>query len=464
MTWAVSADVERFDEALEWFLGRTILTDEQRRAIPASARARSFWIAGVAQLDVVQDVFDELDKAITAGEPFEEFQKRVRDKLTKAWGRDNPARIETIFRNAAQSSYNAGRWAQMTEPSVAKFRPYFMYDAILDDATTPICKGLNGTILHHEDPFWDTHWPPLHHRCRSSIRNLRRTEAERRGITTTRPDAPVPEGWGLSPRVAQHKEWRPEPGSRDQVLLAELEKKLPPPPPPPKPKSLGEFPKGDPPRVTHPHGDFYAAVQENEKRIPKKVKSLIRDYSSNDYGYIRDAVRMAKSEWMLEHTGATKSYEHYRRIAQDLAKGVQDFGGVAGTPSTIHRGIRVTREVAERFANTSVLTVDAVASATHNAGVAIRFTQPQYRHPERDTRVIFNLKLRSERGTLPIDSFSAHQGEHEILLGSGKRFKVTSVHVTDYIGDTMVIIDAEEMGALEIVDPSREISLHLGQR
>src|SRR5690606_28810303 len=167
---------------------------------------------------------------------------------------------------------------------------------------------------------------------------------------------------------------------------------------------------------------------------------------------------------MLKHTGATKSYEHYRRVAQDLAKGVQDFGGVAGTPSTIHRGIRVSREVAERFANASVLTVDAVASATHNAGVAIRFTQPQYRHPVVDTRVMFNLKLGSERGTLLIDSFSAHQGEHEILVGSGKRFKVTSVHLIEYIGDTMVIIDADEMGALEIVDPSREISLHLGQR
>src|SRR5690606_13728376 len=273
-----------------------------------------------------------------------------------------------------------------------------------------------------EDPFWDTHWPPLHHRCRSSIRNLRRTEAERRGITTTRPDAPVPEGWGLSPRVAQHKEWRPEPGSRDQVLLAELEKKLPPPPSPHKPKSLGEFPKGHPPRVTHPHGDFYAAAQDNEKRIPKKVKSLIRDYSSNDYVYIRDAVRMAKTEWMLKHTGATKSYEHYRRVAQDLAKGVQDFGGVAGTPSTIHRGIRASRQDAERFSDASVLTVLAVDSAISRPEAAIRFTLHQYRHPDRDTRVIFNLKLRSQRGTPYIVSFSAHQGEHEILVGAGKRF------------------------------------------
>ncbi len=463
MAWAVSADVERFDEALEWFLGRTILTDEQRIAIPARARSRSFWVAGVAQLDVVQDVFDELDKAITKGEPFEEFRKRVQAKLTAAWGKENPARVETIFRNAAQSSYNAGRWAQMSEPSVAKFRPFWMYDAIRDDRTTPLCKGLNGTILHHQDPFWDTHTPPLHHRCRSSIRNLRRSEAERRGVTTTAPTEMPPDGWGQSPRRAT--EWRPEPGSRDPGLLAELEKKQPPPPPPPKPKSLDEFPPGEVPRVAHPEGGFHVAAAENAKRFPKKLKKRISDYSGNDYRYIRDAMRMPEDQWLLEHKRATRSYDHFRRAALELAEGVQQLGGVELTPHTLYRGIRVERAVAEKFANSATLTADAIASTSHNVGVAIRFTQRQHDHPERDTRLLISLKMRSSNNVLPIDSVSAHQGEHELLMGAGKRFRVTSVRIKDdYIGDTMVIIEAEEMSALDIVDPSREISLRLDQK
>lgn len=463
MAWAVSADVERFDEALEWFLGRTVLTDEQRLAIPASARARAFWVAGVAQLDVVQDVFGELDKAITAGEPVEDFKRRVADKLTKAWGRENPARIETIFRNAAQSSYNAGRWAQMTDPAVAKFRPFWMYDAILDGSTTEICKSLNGTILSHDHPFWDTHVPPLHHRCRSSIRNLRKSEAERRGITTTAPTEMPPDGWGQSPRLA--KEWRPEPGSRDPGLLDELEKKQPPPPPPPKPKALDEFPPGEVPRVTHPEGGFHVAAHENAKRLPKKLKKRIADYSGNDYVYIRDAMRMTEAEWMIKHhRGATRSYDHYRSVARELAEGVQQFGGVELTPTTLYRGIRVERSVAEQFANADMLTADAVASTSHNIGVAVRFTQRQHKHPERDTRVIIGLKTRSSRNTLPVDPISAHKGEQEVLMGTGKRFKVTSVRVTDYLGEKMVIIEAEEMGALEIVDPSRRVSLRLDQK
>src|SRR5690606_34516779 len=128
--------------------------------------------------------------------------------------------------------------------------------------------------------------------------------------------------------------------------------------------------------------------------------------------------------WVAEATASTVSTDALAKRSATSRGTRMPRCTVAGTPGTVHRGIRVPREVAERLANASVLTVDAVASATHNAGVAIRFTQNQYRHPERDTRVIFNLKLRSERGTLPIDSFSAHQGEHEILVGAGKRFKV----------------------------------------
>lgn len=217
--WRVTAEAGRFDEALEHFASRTALTDEERKRIPADARSRAFWIAGVAQLDVVQRVQEKLAKAIESGTALEDFKKQVRDDLATTTG----GHLETVFRNATQTAYNAGRWRQMSDPSVARFRPFWMYDAILDSRTTPLCNGLSGTVLEASDPWWDTHTPPLHHRCRSGIRSLRRSEAEKRGITTTAPAETPPDGFGLSPKLA--KEWRPEPGSRDAGLLAEFTRK-----------------------------------------------------------------------------------------------------------------------------------------------------------------------------------------------------------------------------------------------
>lgn len=240
MGWRITAEVGRFDEALDHLAGRVALSDEERRTMPTDARSRAFWIAGVAQLDVLQTVQDKLAKAIEQGTSIEDFKRSVRDELSKAWGGDNPSRIETIYRNATQTAYNAGRWQQMMDPAVKRFRPYLMYDAVLDARTTPLCQGLSGTVLGADDPWWDRHWPPLHHRCRSSVRSLRAAEAERRGLTQEPSTESPPGGFGLSPRLAT--EWHPPAEGRDARLMAELERKRQElalrPAPPPMPKTL----------------------------------------------------------------------------------------------------------------------------------------------------------------------------------------------------------------------------------
>lgn len=220
MGWAVTADVERFDEAVDWFLARTVITGDVARALDDRLKVEAFWVGGGLQLSQIQRVFDKIGEAATTGEPFEEWRKRVRNELT------NDAHAETVFRNAIQRQYNAGRWAQMTDPSVQRFRPFGLVDAILDGATTEYCREVNGTILPLDDPWWDTHFFPAHHRCRTSIRNLRRSEAERRGITELPPDISPAPGFGQGPRL-QAPPWKPDPQKHDPVLVEELEKKAP---------------------------------------------------------------------------------------------------------------------------------------------------------------------------------------------------------------------------------------------
>lgn len=216
--WQVTAEPQRFDEASEWFSRRVVITGDQAKGINADVKQRAFWVGGGLQLEQIQRVFDELRKAQDSGEPFEEWRKRVRETLR------NDAHAETVFRNAAQRAYNAGRWQQMNEPDVAQFRPYFMYDAVLDSRTTELCRSLDSTILPADHPFWQTHVPPLHHRCRASIRNLRQREAERRGITEQPPTLDPHEGFGLAPEPGKDI-WTPDPAKHDAGLVRELERK-----------------------------------------------------------------------------------------------------------------------------------------------------------------------------------------------------------------------------------------------
>lgn len=192
----------RFDEAVEWFHERTPLTAAEWAALEAAAQQQAFKIAGFSTAEAVGAVLVSLERSTATGESFQKWKKRMESVLVAEWGDSvaNPgARMETIFRNATQSAYSRGRWKQQTKPEVLKRRPYFRFISVEDPRRTLICKKCGGVILPAEHPFWLSHNPPLHHRCRSSIQSLTTKQAERLGITTKVPLAKAQKGFGLSP-------------------------------------------------------------------------------------------------------------------------------------------------------------------------------------------------------------------------------------------------------------------------
>lgn len=222
MAWAVTADPARFDEAVDFFRERFPVTEELSEALGEYAGDRAWTIAGVAQLDIVLEVHESLLKAIADGTDFEEWQDQIESKLVEAWGKANSARIETIYLNATQQSYNAGRWRQMTDPEVMGVRPYGLFDAVDDDHTSDVCRECGGTILLLTDPWFDSHSPQLHHRCRSQIRSLSKAEARRRGVTTAAPSV-APEGdFGKNPLG---EAWKPDASKYPPEMFSEFERK-----------------------------------------------------------------------------------------------------------------------------------------------------------------------------------------------------------------------------------------------
>lgn len=179
-------------------------------ALGDDARQRGFTIAGVAQLSVIQETLDALDKAVSEGETLADFKARIGAKLTQEWGGANPRRLALIYQNGIQHAYNAGRYKVATDPEVLEARPFWQYDAILDNRTTPVCRAADGTILANDDPWWASHYPPLHHACRSSVRSLSASSARRQGITDpadlTTHEAGL--GFGHLPDV---EPWTPDP-------------------------------------------------------------------------------------------------------------------------------------------------------------------------------------------------------------------------------------------------------------
>jgi SPP1 gp7 family putative phage head morphogenesis protein len=196
-----------FHEAVGWFRQRVPMSEDDFDAVVDRSYEHAVKVAGVNQLQVVTSVWEALDEAIAQGETLDSFANRVEADLTAEWGEARPWRLETIYRTNLQHAYSRGRWEQQTDPAVQALRPFWEFSAIMDSRTSPVCRPLDGTILAADHPFWQTHNPPLHHNCRSTVISLTEEQAKERGITPEPPGAAPAAGFGSAPG---DDAWRPD--------------------------------------------------------------------------------------------------------------------------------------------------------------------------------------------------------------------------------------------------------------
>lgn len=211
MAWDIPDSPVSFDEAIAKFGDKLPMTRDEWDSLTLEQQQKAFTVSGVAQLDVVQDVYDSIGRAIDEGTSFADWSDGIDAVLEDAWGGsvENPGwRIETIFRTNVQKAYSEGRYSQATDPDTLEDRPYWMFDAVMDGATTEDCGDANGTVLPADDPFWSDSVPPIHFGCRSTIITLTEEQAIEMGVAEKAPKLDVADGFGAAP--GSDDAWAPD--------------------------------------------------------------------------------------------------------------------------------------------------------------------------------------------------------------------------------------------------------------
>ena len=207
------ASPARWREAVHHHAARTPVPRSTWDTMEISARQRAFTVSGITSAQLLSDVHGAIDRALANGTTLRDFKREMESRLTAEWGAPNAARVETIFRTNVQTAYNAGRHAQMSQPTAMALRPYWAFQAILDKRTTDTCSPLDKVTRPVGDAFWDSHWPPLHFNCRSTVTSLSRREFDRLAASPTgvkteavhpdgRPVKPPLPGFGATPDLA----------------------------------------------------------------------------------------------------------------------------------------------------------------------------------------------------------------------------------------------------------------------
>jgi hypothetical protein len=227
-----------FQEQIDFFRAKIKLPTDKWDDIWQAAHDRAFVVAGATKADLLDDLAQAVDKAISTGTTLEtfrqDFRKIVADHGWQGWtGEGTPGgfawRTKVIYETNLRTSYAAGREAQLADPGLQKLMPYRRYvhnDSVLNPR--PQHLAWNGLTLPHDHPFWKTHSPPNGWGCRCRVVAA---VAPRKGDRTEPPvgwDEPgedgrlpgIDRGWGYAPGRSNVDEL--------QAIVSDKNQKLPP--------------------------------------------------------------------------------------------------------------------------------------------------------------------------------------------------------------------------------------------
>jgi SPP1 gp7 family putative phage head morphogenesis protein len=205
-------------DAIEFFTAKGLKQSFSYADMLRDEHVNAFTVAKMMDVDLLKDVKNSLDVALSQGVPFKEWADNLMPTLeAKGWwgvktmldplsGLPMEAqlgsahRLETIFRTNLLSAYSVGKWQQIEAQAVDA--PYLMYDAVDDYRTREQHAKWDGTVLPVTDKFWKTHFPPNGYNCRCSTIQLSDDDLKEFGLKVSRSPKIKTEPW-QNPRTGK---------------------------------------------------------------------------------------------------------------------------------------------------------------------------------------------------------------------------------------------------------------------
>lgn len=175
-----------FNEAINHFRKKLKVPTHSWDDMLGEAHAKGFTVAGATKADVLSDLNNAIEKALTNGTTITDFRrdfdKTVQDNGWKYKGKRG-WRTRVIYDTNLRTAHMAGKWEQFQRLKTA--RPFLQYQTAGDERVRPEHGAWNGIILSIDDAWWSTHYPPNGWGCRCTVRSLNQRQIDRDNLQVT---------------------------------------------------------------------------------------------------------------------------------------------------------------------------------------------------------------------------------------------------------------------------------------
>lgn len=159
-----------YHEAVEFLKKRDVIKKVDYDKLSDKMKFRAFTASRINDGKLLEKLNAQMLSNVNDGKGLKDFLSLTKtDILDKiGMGPNQGWYWETVYRTNAQTAYNVGR-AMGFEAD----KPLALQFVGIDDARqTDVCHSLSGVVRPYGDPFWQSHFPPLHFNCRSTIRAI----------------------------------------------------------------------------------------------------------------------------------------------------------------------------------------------------------------------------------------------------------------------------------------------------
>jgi len=171
-----------FDEAIAFFRDKVSLPTKRWDDLWRGMHSRAFVVAGAMQTDLLDDLREAVDKAISQGKTLAQFRKDF-DVIIAKYGwqytGDRAWRTAVIYDTNLSVAYSVGRYQGMTEDAVLAVRPWWKYLPSSSAVRRQEHVQWYGLVLRHDDPWWNTHYPPNGWGCKCGVMTMSDREYQR---------------------------------------------------------------------------------------------------------------------------------------------------------------------------------------------------------------------------------------------------------------------------------------------